>query len=144
MSKLGIRWEIDSVPAAFFTRGAVNGRYCVTFERTEATLEQIEQINWATPTLTRITESEDEMGLPVGYGFELTDLRYQHAGRIFVAELQIAQQYMGDVTAYQEEIQILNNTIQDHKAMVEQQANQMVAMVSDMEQAYKEGVESNG
>ena len=84
------------------------------------------------------------MGLPVGYGFELTDLRYQHAGRIFVAELQIAQQYMGDVTAYQEEIQILNNTIQDHKAMVEQQANQMVAMVSDMEQAYKEGVESNG
>lgn len=144
MSKLGIRWEIDSVPAAFITRGAVNGRYCVTFERTEATLEQIEQINWATPTLTRITESEDEMGLPVGYGFELTDLRYQHAGRIFVAELQIAQQYMGDVTAYQEEIQILNNTIQDHKAMVEQQANQMVAMVSDMEQAYKEGVESNG
>ena len=144
MSKLGIRWDIDSVPAAFITRGAVNGRYCVTFERTEATLEQIEQINWATPTLTRITESEDEMGLPVGYGFELTDLRYQHAGRIFVAELQIAQQYMGDVTAYQEEIQILNNTIQDHKAMVEQQANQMVAMVSDMEQAYKEGVESNG
>ena len=144
MSKLGIRWEIDSVPAAFITRGAVNGRYCVTFERTEATLEQIEQINWATPTLTRITESEDEMGLPVGYGFELTDLRYQHAGRIFVAELQIAQQYMGDVTAYQEEIQILNNTIQDHKAMVEQQANQMVAMVSDMEQAYKDGVESNG
>ena len=49
MSKLGIRWEIDGVPAAFIARSAINGRYRVTFERSEATLEQIEQINWSAP-----------------------------------------------------------------------------------------------
>ena len=144
MSKLGIRWEIDGVPAAFITRGAVNGRYCVTFERAEATLEQIEQIHWTAPVLKRITESEDELGLPVGYGFELADLRYQHSGRIFIAELQTSRQYLGDVTSYQDQIQNLNETIQAQKIAAEQQASQMAAMVSDMEQAYKEGVESNG
>ena len=66
MSQLGIRWKIDGVPAAFITRGAVNGRYCVTFERSEATLEQIERINWAAPTLERVTESLAEPGLPEG------------------------------------------------------------------------------
>ena len=33
MSKLGTRWEFDGVPAAFVTRSAVNGHYCITFER---------------------------------------------------------------------------------------------------------------
>ena len=39
MSQLGIRWKIDSVPAAFITRSAVNGRYCITFEREDLGLE---------------------------------------------------------------------------------------------------------
>jgi len=137
MSKLGIRWEIDRVPAAFITRGAVNGRYCVTFKRTEATPEQIDQINRASPALTRITESKGEMGLPVGYGFELTDPCCQHAGRIFIATLQTVQQYPRDVTAYQEAIQILNDTIQEHMVMADHQTNQMIAMVNNTELAYR-------
>jgi len=57
MSKLGIRWEIDGVPAAFITRGTTNGHYRITFERSETGLEQIEQINWSHPTLTNLSGS---------------------------------------------------------------------------------------
>jgi hypothetical protein len=137
MSKLGIRWEIDGVPAAFVTRGSANGRYCVTFERSEVNLEQIEQINWCNPTVKRMTESSGELGLPFGYGFDLMDLRYQHSTQLFVAELQVAQQYMGDVSDYQVQIQHLAETI-------DQQSAQMTTMVTDMEAAYEEGVESHG
>ena len=137
MSKLGIRWEIDGVPAAFITRGSANGRYCVTFERSEVNLEQIEQINWCNPTVKRVTESSGELGLPFGYGFDLMDLRYQHSTQLFVAELQVAQQYMGDVFDYQVQIQHLAETI-------DQQSAQMTTMVTDMEAAYEEGVESHG
>lgn len=144
MSKLGIRWEIDGVPAAFITRGAINGRYCVTFERALATLEQIEQINWFHPVIQKVTETQGELGLPEGYGFELTDLRYQHAGQNFVAEVQTAQQYLGDVTEYQSQIVALNETIAQQQTVMESQTDQMNTMVSDMETAYKEGVESNG
>ena len=137
MSKLGIRWEIDGVPAAFVTRGSANGRYCVTFERSEANLEQIEQINWSHPALNRMAESSSELALPFGYGFDLVDLRYQHSTQLFVAELQVAQQYMGDVSDYQVQIQHLAETI-------DQQSAQMTTMVTDMETAYEEGVESHG
>ena len=137
MSKLGIRWEIDGVPAAFVTRGSANGRYCVTFERSEANLEQIEQINWSNPALNRMTESSSELALPFGYGFDLVDLRYQHSTQLFVAELQVSQQYMGDVSDYQVQIQQMTETI-------DQQSAQMTTMVTDMETAYEEGVESHG
>ena len=137
MSKLGIRWEIDGVPAAFITRGSANGRYCVTFERSEASLDQIEQINWSNPALNRMTESSSELALPFGYGFDLVDLRYQHSTQLFVAELQVSQQYMGDVSDYQVQIQQMTETI-------DQQSAQMTTMVTDMETAYEEGVESHG
>ena len=137
MSKLGIRWEIDGVPAAFVTRGSANGRYCVTFERSEASLDQIEQINWSNPALNRMTESSSELALPFGYGFDLVDLRYQHSTQLFVAELQVSQQYMGDVSDYQVQIQQMTETI-------DQQSTQMTTMVTDMETAYEEGVESHG
>lgn len=144
MSNLGTRWEIDGIPAAFITRSATNGRYRVTFERSEASLEQIEQINWSAPALTNISGSAQELGLPAGYGFTLVDLCYQHTNRIFIAELQTAQQYLGDVTGYQEEIRQLNETIRQQAEAVEQHSEQLSGMVSDMEQAYQEGVESNG
>ena len=144
MSQLGIRWNIDGVPAAFITRGTVNGRYCVTFERAETTLEQIEQINWTAPSLERVTGSLSEPGLPEGYGFQLMELRYQHTSQTFVAEVQTAQQYWGDVTAYQAQIEALNETVAQQQAAVDNQATQFSAMGTGMEAAYEEGVEAYG
>ena len=116
MSKLGKRWEFDGVPAAFVTRSAVNGHYCITFEREESSLEQIEQINWSRPAIRRLTDRQDELGLPEGYGFELTDVRYQHAGRYFVAEVRTASQYLGDVSAYQAQIAERNEKLAEQQA----------------------------
>ena len=143
-SKFGKRWEFDGVPAAFVTRSAVNGHYCITFEREEASLEQIEQINWSRPAIRRLTDRQDELGLPEGYGFELTDVRYQHSGRYFVAEVRTASQYLGDVSAYQAQIAELNGKLAERQAALEAQVAQADAAVSSMEAAYEEGVESNG
>ena len=144
MSKLGTRWEIDGIPAAFITRSAVNGHYCITFERENATLEQIEQIQWVKPTIVRLTDHENELGLPEGYGFEVTDIRYQHSGRYFTVEVRTAQQYLGDVTGYQAQIDALSSTIAEQQATLETQAAETASMLSSMETAYEEGVESNG
>lgn len=144
MSKLGTRWELDGVPAAFVTRSTVNGHYCITFERETASLEQIEQINWSHPAIRRLTDREDELGLPEGYGFELADIRYQHSGRYFVAEVRTARQYLGDVSGYQTQIAELSSQLAEQQAALETKTAQADAAVSSMEAAYKEGVESNG
>ena len=144
MSKLGKRWEIDGVPAAFITRSAVNGHYCITFEREEASLEQLENIQWATPSIVRLTDHEGELGLPEGYGFEITDIRYQHSGRYFVVEVRTAQQYLGDVTGYQAQIDDLTQTIRQQQTALDSQTAETAAMICSMEAAYEEGVESNG
>ena len=72
------------------------------------------------------------------------DLRYQHSTQLFVAELQVAQQYMGDVSDYQMQIQQLTEAIDQQKTAADQQSAQMADMVTDMETAYEEGVESHG
>ena len=144
MSKLGKRWEIDGVPAAFITRSAVNGHYCITFEREEASLEQLENIQWATPSIVRLTDHDGELGLQEGYGFEITDIRYQHSGRYFVVEVRTAQQYLGDVTGYQAQIDDLTQTIRQQQTALDSQTAETAAMISSMKAAYEEGVESNG
>lgn len=144
MSKLGIRWKIDDVPAAFVTPGAFNGRYCVTFERSEASLDQIEHINWSAPAITRVSESQTEFGLPAGYGFQLMDIRYQRTSQTFIADLQTAQQFWGDVAAYQSQVQSLSETLAEQTKILNDQASQLVTMTTDMENAYAEGVDRVG
>lgn len=67
----GKRWKIDGVTAGPISRHyPANGRYSVIFERDDAFLEQIEKINWAKPTIQRLSEDANEQGLPEGYGFK--------------------------------------------------------------------------
>ena len=61
----GKRWKIDGVTAGPISRHyPANGRYSVIFERDDAFLEQIEKINWAKPTIQRLSEDANEQGLP--------------------------------------------------------------------------------
>lgn len=136
MSQLGKRWEIDGVTAAYITRGSVNGSYVVTFERVMASLEAIESINWAKPEVKCLAEGE-LFGLPEGYGFELADIRYEHNSGIYRAEVRTAKQYLGDVSAYEEQVAALGKTVAEQSAAAAQ-------MTADMEAAYEEGVESHG
>ena len=136
MSQLGIRWEIDGVGAAYITRGSVNGSYWVTFERAVASLEAIESIHWEKPAVKCLAEG-DLLGLPEGYGFELADIRYEHKNGIYRAEVRTAKQYLGDVSAYEEQVEDLRQTVAEQSAAAAQ-------MTADMEAAYEEGVESHG
>ena len=53
----GKRWKIDGVTAGPISRHyPANGRYSVIFERDDAFLEQIEKINWAKPTIQRLSD----------------------------------------------------------------------------------------
>lgn len=103
MSKLGIRWRIDGVPAVFITPGMENRRYRVVFERPGAELPDIERINWAQPKIERLGTAK-EYGLPEGYGFEVVRITYDSATRVYSVEVQTASQYLGDVTGYQAQL----------------------------------------
>lgn len=136
MSQLGMRWEIDGVGAAYITRGSVNGSYWVTFERAVASLEAIESICWEKPAVKCLAEG-DLLGLPEGYGFELADIRYEHKSGIYRAEVRTAKQYLGDVSAYEEQVEGLRKTVAEQSAAAAQ-------LTADMQAAYEEGVESHG
>ena len=90
MSYYGAHWRIDGVTAAFIMRGDRNGRYRIVFERESAELPQIESINWAQPSVERLTEA-GEFGLPEGYGFELVKITYDSAVKSYTVEVKTAR-----------------------------------------------------
>ena len=146
MSLYGSKIQIDGVACGLVMRGGVNGQYLVVFERELATLEQVEAINWERPTI------EGDCILPVGYGFRVSDIRYSAATRSYTVVLQVGEQYLGDVTAYQSQVAQLESTVAQQKtelrekdetiAQLESEGSQ--ALKEELEAAYEEGVESNG
>ena len=79
----------------------------------------MEQINWSVPAIRRLTDQEDELGLPEDYGFELTDIRYQHSVRCFVAEVRTVIQYPGNVSGYEAQIAELSSQLAEQQAALE-------------------------
>ena len=105
MSHYGKRWTIDGLPTGLIMRSVPgNGKYTVVFEREFASLEQIEAVNWAKPTIEYIGPHASEPGLPEGYGFVVDDIQYQSDLKTYHVVLQTASQYLGDVTGYQDQI----------------------------------------
>ena len=155
------KWKFDGVQAAFVTRGIRNGRYRVVFEREHASLEDIEGINWAQPTIERTDfRVKNELGLPEGYGFTVEGISYDYSAKSYIVELSVASQYLGDVTQYQSQIDELqtataekDSTISQQAATIQSQAETIERMEAggtaetvkaDLQAAYTEGVESNG
>lgn len=126
MSFLGKRWAIDGVIAGQILRSSVNGHYLITFEREYATLEEIEGINWTQPTVAYIHPfgNAPEV-LPAGYGFELVNIEYQHGTQYYQVEIKVAQQYLGDVTGYQEQIAELEGAAAEKDSTIAEQATQI-------------------
>jgi len=160
MGFFGKNWKIDGVTASFVRRSFKNGQYQVLFERENASLEQIEAINWERPVLEKLTDRDNEVGLPEGYGFDLVKITYDSNTRSYTATVQTARQYWGDVTEYQAQVETLQQAAAQKDAVIlekEQTIQQQAAAISAMEQAgtaeqvavrletaYTEGVESNG
>lgn len=114
----GKKWRIDGLIAGFVMRAAPGGNYKVVFERENASLEQIEAINWAKPVIEYIGPHGSEPGLPEGYGFDVVGITYDSRCKSYTVELMTASQYLGDVTGYQEEIAALNGTVAEKNAAI--------------------------
>ena len=122
MSAFGKRWMIDGVPAGPINRHyPSNGQYTVIFEREYASLEQIESINWAKPTIQYIGAHGSESGLPEGYGFEVQKIDYTSGTKHYTVTLKTASQYLGDVTGYQDQIAELQTTVTDQASTIQTQ-----------------------
>ena len=147
-------WKFDGVQAAFVMRGSQNGRYLVKFEREFASLEDIEGINWTKPAIEHTNpQCPDEFGLPVGYGFTVAGITYDSKTKSYTVELQVADQFLGDVTPYQEQIaQLESEAAEKDAAIAEKEAaikaleagGTAEAVKAELSAAYEEGVESNG
>lgn len=147
-------WKFDGVQAAFVMRGSQNGRYLVKFEREFASLEDIEGINWAQPAIEHTNpQCPDEFGLPAGYGFTVAGIIYDSKTKSYTVELQVADQFLGDVTPYKEQIaQLESEAAEKDAAITEKEAaikaleagGTAEAVKADLQAAYTEGVESNG
>ena len=133
MSLYGEKFKIGGLSCGLVLRGGTNGEYRVVFEREYASLEQIEAIDWSQP------EIEGESVLPAGYGFEVTDIRYNASTRSYTVALKVAAQYLGDVTGYQVQVSALEEQV----AALEAQGS-AAELTGELESAYTEGVESNG
>ena len=147
-------WKFDGVQAAFVMRGSQNGRYLVKFEREFASLEDIEGINWTKPGIEHTNpQCPDEVGLPVGYGCTVAGITYDSKTKSYTVELQVAEQFLGDGTPYQEQIaQLESEAAEKDAAIAEKEAaikaleagGTAEAVKADLQAAYTEGVESNG
>ena len=147
-------WKFDGVQAAFVMRGSQNGRYLVKFEREFASLEDIEGINWAQPAIEHTNpQCPDEFGLPAGYGFTVAGITYESKTKSYTVELQVADQFLGDVTPYQEQIAQLESEAAEKDAAIAEKEAAIKALEAggtaetvkaDLQAAYTEGVESNG
>jgi hypothetical protein len=174
LSNFSETWRIDGVTAAYITRGPANGQYRVLFERSQAELADIEAINWASPAVELLrADITGILGLPEGCGFTVADITYDHGSRSYTVTVQVASQYLGDVSGYQAQVAELEEQVagaQAQAAELEEQvadaqaqaaekdetiaaqareiealkADSGAAVVEALEQAYEEGVESNG
>lgn len=105
MSHYGILARIGGVPCGMILRDAAqNGRYQAVFERELASLEEIEAINWTAPEIEAVQGAQV---LPEGYGFEVIRITYDSNLRTYTVALQTAKQYLGDVTGYQAQVEVL-------------------------------------
>lgn len=109
MSLYGNQIQIGGVTCGLVMRGSSNGRYLAVFEREFASLEDIEAIVWDKPDI------QGECILPAGYGFTVADIQYSAATKSYTVELQVAQQYLGDVEGYETQVSELEGTVAEQE-----------------------------
>ncbi len=85
---------ICGIPCEHVVRGGVNGTYRAVFSQADAPLSAVEKIDWNKPAV------KGDCLLPAGYGFTVKSIAYEPAFQCTSVELEVAAQYLGDVTGY--------------------------------------------
>lgn len=140
------------------------GEYNLVFERENATLEQLEAVDWTRPEMEYLGEYTGTK-LPEGYGYELKNMVYCHNDKTWRVHLKVGAQYYGDVTGYQEQVAQLeaaavereatiasqtavieaqNETITEQSAEIEalKESGTAAELEEGLDAAYQEGVDS--
>lgn len=131
MSLYSTDTKINGMPGMVM-RGMQNGAYVIVIERENATLEQIEAIDWSKPNI------EGKTILPKGYSYKLESIAYSSCDHSYRVIVHVARQYLGDVTEYQERI---DNLRQEKTDLSEQNATKQ-AKINNLEQQLAEADET--
>lgn len=133
------KWIINGVPAETIWRnGKINGSYTVTFNKDDATLADIEGIDWAHPEVKRGPGNDEQFHcLPEGYGFKLNSVNYTGSMQRYTAEISVLAQYLGDVTGYQAQIEEKDTAISGLQTDLEAVRAAASGLENDLEQAYE-------
>lgn len=105
MSLLGWEITINDLRCAMVSRGLHNGEYVLHFEEEFATLAQLKAVPWANPTVEVVSATGTV--LPSGYGFDLKGIEYDYGPGLWKVTVAVAEQYLGDVTAYAAQVEQL-------------------------------------
>ena len=143
-----------------------DGSYVVRFPH-DALLSQLEAINWDKPTIV-LNEPRDtnKAYLPTGCGFLLDHLTYSSRPREWTAEIRMGEQYLVDASAIQAQVDALEADVEEKNETIAQQQDTIEAQTAELaakdleiteleaggtaaaetqlQEAYKEGVESIG
>lgn len=129
------KFTIDNVPVKLAMRTHQNGGYLLFFEH-DVTLDQLERINWANPTIVKAEPVRPyDTYLPYGYGFELEKLTYSSLPKEWQAEIKVCKQYLGDVTEYQEKIDKLTAQSADQKSTISNQKQEIAKLEVQLAEA---------
>ncbi len=96
---------VCGIPCSYIVRGYTNGGYRAVFSCTESPLSAVEKIDWSRPVV------EGDCLLPAGYGFTVKSITYEPAFEAISVELEVAAQYLGDVTGYAAQVAELEDQL---------------------------------
>ena len=142
----GVCAKICGVPLGTLHRGG-NGQYSLVFQRCDASLEDIEGIDWSRPVVTEAADRYRDSPLPEGYGFEVEGIDYSYSLETWTVRLRTQRQKLGDVTGYQIQVEELEKQIAEKENAIrdlESRPDGASELETALERAYAEGVESNG
>lgn len=123
----GKKWTIDSIPMGFVQRSGTE-EYTVRFERENASLDQIEAINWERPEIASLVD--ETCPLPRG-GFDVAGITYNHSERTFDVTLRLKAEFFGDVSAYAAELAEKTAAFNEREQTIAELGDDLIAAERD-------------
>ena len=123
----GKKWTIDSIPTGFVQRSGTE-EYTVRFERENASLDQIEAINWERPEIASLVD--ETCPLPRG-GFDVAGITYNHSERTFDVTLRLKAEFFGDVSAYAAELAEKTAAFNEQEQTIAELGDDLIAAERD-------------